>query len=292
MIVINNSNGKNERTDVSFQQIIKNEKKFKLKEIQTKDILQKEGLKNDNSASAKQLSNYCGKAGELKFNQLKLSRKGIMYRLNNFNLTVPQYYLMRLIFSLAAGIICFAVSKHIVYVMIAFIISFIGIDITFIELNEADNKKVLSDICNIYVVLNIDISNGMYLSDCLNHIKATVSNKRLKIAIDELIQNISNRNTTVDESLILFSNRFSLKEIETLSSCILEISKNGINDNYAKKISEESEQIILDINKKNADKINRYMSRLTIIFILYVIFLCVYWICINFNLSKLILIVS
>ena len=289
MIIMNNPNGENDNKNIFLQQI-KNEKKFKLKEIQTKN--KKEDLKNDNPVSAKQLSNYCDKTGKLEFNQLKLSRKGIMYRLNNFNLTILQYYLIRLVFSLVIGVIYFAVSKYIAYAMIVFIISFIGIDLVFIELNEADNKKVLSDICNIYTVLNIDISSGMYLSDCLNHIKTIVSSKRFKIAIDELIYNISNRNTTVDESLILFSNRFSLKEMETLSSCILEISKNGITDDYAKKISGESEQIILGINNKTADKINRCMSRLTIIFMLYVIFVCIYWICINFDLSKFILIVS
>ena len=112
--------------------------------------------------------------------------------------------------------------------------------------------------------------------DSLKHISENIKNLRLKYAFDELISNINNNKTTIDESLLLFNNRFTSDDINNLSLCILKIIKTGINEDIKKEIKKNIEKIITEItkeiNNKEKDNISTITNCFTILSIIIVIY--------------------
>lgn len=242
---------------------------------------------------AKQLSNYCDNRGKPRINQLKLSRLGIMYHLNNYDLTYSKYIGYKSIISgiitIIITLILLLTTKYFYIGLISFPIIYILIGNYYKGLNRKDNKDILSDISNIYTILTIDFSSGVYVNECFNHIKEIVKNKRLKFAFDELIQNINNRDISIDESILLFNNRFSSKELEKISKYIIDMIKLGINEELTTKLNKESGLIITNINKTYAIQTINHITLIANIFTFFVVCFIGYFIWKHFNLNIFIL---
>lgn len=237
-------------------------------------------LKN-NDAKYNILSDYYNKNNVLDSNRLKYSKNGTMYRMNNYNLTLSQIYLLNIfigaIFYILISIFCYIfVSKTIIIDLIIGIIGFIIAPIYRSIQNSKDNNIIKKDICNIYILLNTDLNKDMLIYDSLKHISENIKNQRLKYAFDELINNINNNKTTIDESLLLFNNRFTSDDINNLSLCILKIIKTGINEDIKKGIKKNIEKIITEItkeiNNKEKDNISIITNCFTILSIIIVIY--------------------
>ncbi len=237
-------------------------------------------LKN-NDAKYNILSDYYNKNNVLDSNRLKYSKNGTMYRMNNYNLTLFQIYLLNIfigaIFYLLISIFCYIfVSKTIIVDLIIGIIGFIVAPIYRSIQNSKDNNIIKKDICNIYILLNTDLNKDILIYDSLKHISENIKNLRLKYAFDELISNINNNKTTIDESLLLFNNRFTSDDINNLSLCILKIIKTGINEDIKKEIKKNIEKIITEItkeiNNKEKDNISTITNCFTILSIIIVIY--------------------
>lgn len=237
-------------------------------------------LKN-NDAKYNILSDYYNKNNVLDSNRLKYSKNGTMYRMNNYNLTLSQIYLLNIfigaIFYILISIFCYIfVSKTIIIDLIIGIIGFIVTPIYRSIQNSKDNNIIKKDICNIYILLNTDLNKDMLIYDSLKHISENIENLRLKYAFDELINNINNNKTTINESLLLFNNRFTSDDINNLSLCILKIIKTGINEDIKKEIKKNIEKIITEItkeiNNKEKDNISTITNCFTILSIIIVIY--------------------
>lgn len=286
-MVIINKNGEELDEDTPIL-INKTQKKSNfIKKKQLREIKQNK-INKENKViltEAKQLSFYCDNFGKPNKIQLKLSKNGTMYHLHNFSLSPIVFYLGVFISSIMIGCISFFITKSLIASIVCSVLTYIGVLFIFEELNRIDNQNILSDICNIYTILNIDISSGKYINDCLKHIQETVNNYRLKVAFNELIQNLKNRNTTIDESLILFNDRFNSKDLIKLSGYINQMIKNGINEEITIKLSKEAGQIIADINKNSAKKAKTHIGLIANLFIVITIAFVLCFFVYNFNLS-------
>lgn len=245
-------------------------KRFKLKEIQTY-IPKKKELTGEH----KFLSDYCNNQGQINKAKIRLSQLGIMYRFNNYSLNPIVFYGIEIGASIILSVIIVMLSKLGIVFIPIFILGFLGLFTIMIHsADSSDNNSMQMDICTIYTVLNADISNGVYLNNCLKHMTDIVNSKRLKYALEELILNIKDTGTTVDEALILFTDRFTSKDIQKLSGYIKQLVTMGINDDIRNKINRETIQIISDMNNENngADTaINKLVSGL-FVFVLFIAF--------------------
>lgn len=224
------------------------------KRLELKDIKTYTSKRKENEENHKYLSDYYDKSGRLNTMQLYLSKIGVMYRLNNYSLN--PYILLGILIGAGFGIsviISLICKLEYFFIPIIALVIGIGIILVFLQLNSTDNTGILMDICNIYTILNTDISNGVYLSDCLSHIRGITNNKRLQYALDELILNIKDNKTTIDESLILFANRFNSKEIQKLTGLLKRYITTGINDEFIEQVNKQTGQIITSINNDSGN---------------------------------------
>ena len=249
MEIIDTKKEKSVITEELLKQEFAPKKKLKLQDIRTYSPKKKE-----NEKSHKYLSDYYDKSGRLNTAQLYLSKMGVMYRFNNYALN--PYVLLGILAGasfVVSVIITLACKLSCIFIPVIALAVIISIVVIFLQLNSTDNTSVLMDICNIYTVLNTDISNGVFLSDCLVHMKEIVNNKRLKYALEELILNIKDDKTTIDESLILFANRFNSKEIQKLTGIIKRYITSGINDEFIELVNKQTSQIISGINNSSGN---------------------------------------
>lgn len=277
MEIIDTKKEKSAITEELLKQEFAPKKKLKLQDIKTYSPKKKE-----NEKSHKYLSDYYDKSGRLNTMQLYLSKTGIMYRFNNYALN--PYVLLGILtgVSFAISVIISLICKlNCIFIPVIALAVIISIMVIFLQLNNTDNTSILMDICNIYTVLNTDISNGVFLSDCLVHMKEIVNNKRLKYALEELILNIKDDKTTIDESLILFANRFNSKEIQKLTGIIKRYITSGINDEFIELVNKQTSQIISGINN-NSGNITIGMSKIIGNLYVFIMFIAVvYYIYVN-----------
>lgn len=233
------------------EEILKKEfapkKKFTLKDIKTYTPKRKEII-----GEHKYLSDYYNKSGKIDYIKLSLSKTGVMYRLNNYDLNPFIFYGCIFGASFIVSIIAGIISHYMILIPILTIMLIIGAVFTIQSSNDSDNKQMLMDICNVYTIFNTDVSNGVYLSDCLSHMQDVISNKRLKYALEELILNIKDSKTTIDESLILFTNRFNSQEIQVLSGMLKQFITSGVNDEFKNDVNKQTAKIISDVNNGNS----------------------------------------
>lgn len=262
----------------------KEKKKVNVKKIKEIKINENKNISIKNKKiKTKKLSDYCNKDGKINKSQLELSKKGVMYRFNKYNLTQLQYIMIKIIISLLISFIFLYESRKIIVFLISFISIYICLNIYITIKNKEDNTNILYDICNIYIMLNININKGMYINDILKDISLKINNTRLKYAFDELICNINSRDSTIDEAIILFNNRFDSKEYEKLSIYISEIIKQGITEEIVNRINNETGLIIDDINNKYAEKSEESISIIADISVVLGMVLIIYWMFINYQ---------
>lgn len=215
--------------------------------------------------------------------RLKYSRNGTMYRLNNYNLTLFQIDLLNIfvnviIYLLVLSFCYFFISKIIIVDCIVGLIGLTAIPLYRKIQNNNDNDMIKKDICNIYILLNSDLDKGELIYDSLKHISENIDNERLKYAFCELVFNINNNKTTIDEAILLFNNRFMSDNINILSACISKIIKIGINENIKKEINDNTRNIIIEINKKINNKEKNNISTITNSFVMLSIIIVIYFI--------------
>lgn len=277
MEIIDTKKEKSVITEELLKQEFAPKKKLKLQDIRTYSPKRKE-----NEKSHKYLSDYYDKSGRLNTMQLYLSKMGVMYRFNNYALN--PYVLLGILAGasfVVSVIISLACKLSCIFIPVIALVVIISIIAVFLQLNSTDNTSILKDICNIYTVLNTDISNGVFLSDCLMHMKEIVNNKRLKYALEELILNIKDDKTTIDESLILFANRFNSKEIQKLTGIIKRYITSGINDEFIELVNKQTSQIISWINNSSGN-ITIGMSKITgNLYVLVMFVVIIYYVYVN-----------
>ena len=182
--------------------------------------------------------------GTMDYRKQMLSRRGIMYRTKNYDLTPAYYMVLRIGVGLLVGALCFGLTFKFPVFLIGFILGFAGVPIYFKYEDNKDNQEMLMDIYNTYSNLKIQMAAGIYIRECLEYTYDMVTNKRYKAALEELIINFSDKTISSTDAVMIFKNRFHSHEIDKLASLISSFMQYGMNANHADDIMAEIQGII------------------------------------------------
>ena len=175
------------------------------------------------------------KKGRLSAQQNFISKTGIMYRFNRYDLKPSEYVLVRVFTGLLVSARVFLVSMS-PLALIGLPIGYVGINVIFKILNNKDNEEMRMDIYNTYANLKIQLTSGIYIGDGLEYTYKIVQNKRYKEALKELLLNFSDKTVTSTEAVEIFRNRFDSKEIDKLCSMIEAFAEYGVSEHYLNEI--------------------------------------------------------
>ena len=146
-------------------------------------------------------------AGEMGAQRLKLSRYGIMYRFEDYNMTPSKYMVIRLFAGLIVFAILFVAGLN-WFSLIGIPAGYILMDVLMKAMNDSDNKKMEMDIYQTYATLKIQLASNIYINNALEYVYQITTSKRYKDALKELVLNLSDKTITMEESVEIFRNRF------------------------------------------------------------------------------------
>lgn len=182
--------------------------------------------------------------GTMDYRKQQLSRRGIMYRTKNYDLTPAYYMILRIGVGLLIGALAFALFFNPAALIIGFLLGFAGVPVYFKYEDNKDNEEMLMDIYNTYSNLKIQMAAGIYIRQCLEYTYDMVTNKRYKEALYELVSNFSDKTVSSTDAVMIFKNRFHSQEIDKLAALIGSFMQYGMNANHADDIMTEIQGII------------------------------------------------
>lgn len=183
-------------------------------------------------------------AGTMDYKKLFLSRRGIMYRMKNYEMTPAYYLILRICIGFLGSALLFLLSGNMLATVIGFPLGFFGVSAYFRYEDKKDNQDILMDIYNTYSNIKIQMSAGIYIRQCLEYTYDMVVNERYKEALKELIQNFSDKTVSSSDAVLIFKNRFHCSEIDKLSALLSSFMQYGMNANHADDIMTEIQGII------------------------------------------------
>lgn len=224
-------------------------------------------------------------SGTMPYKKLMLSRRGIMYRVNNYDLS-PGYYL---VLKVSVGILISALAFLLVMkwymLLIGFAIGYFGVPLYFRYENNKDNEEMMMDIYNTYANIKIQMGAGIYIRECLEYTYEMVTNKRYKQALRELILNFSDKTVSSTDAVSVFKNRFDSQEIDKLAALISSFLQYGINANHTDDIMTEIQGLIQADTLKKEHDIEMKAEMVTFAFFGVIIAMVVFMIFSSFSLG-------
>ena len=176
--------------------------------------------------------------------RLTMSKYGVMYHMENYNMS-PTYYMgFRLVIGIAifAVLVIFDVKNPMI--VLAIPAGYFGVPILFKLINSSDNKEMLIDIFNTYANINIQLKVGQYIANALEYSYHTAKSKRYKEAMGELVLNMADKTVTIEESIQIFQNRFASNEIDKLCMMLRTLMRYGNNEEFTQDLLDEIKEII------------------------------------------------
>ena len=222
----------------------------------------------------KAVDNAIGKTDSFYFNRDNLtaimSKYGLMAMLNDYNLEPSTFIMIKfgigIIFAFFGVLIIPGVIGKIVIFVVAFLIGFVFLDQLLKIQNKSDNDDMNDDIIQIYSILKTNAKADEYIIDSLIECQRSISNKRLKQALNELNNNVLSSRVTPDEAVDIFNSRFDNQHIDNLAIIIKQSLKTGRTTTM---LSDISKQIQIMNNAKSAmmrDKIKRKTAGIQVAF--------------------------
>ena len=188
-----------------------------------------------------------------------MSKYGLMHMVRDYNLEPSTFIIIKLIFSLLAGI---AMLVSVPTILLKIILAVAGVifgffipDLILKASNHSDNVKMQEDIITIYNILKIHAKAGVHITDSLIECQRSVAEPRLKEALLEMNNTIVAGQTTMADAVDNFNARFDNEQIDNLSVIIKQTFKTG-----------KSEEILMDVTKQieDANKIHTQNSEDTL----------------------------
>ena len=182
-----------------------------------------------------------GKGAQLR---LEMSKYGVMYHMENYNMS-PAYYLgFRAIIGLAIFVVLVIFDVKSPLIILAIPAGYFGVPLLFKIMNSSDNKEMLIDIFNTYANINIQLKVGQYIANALEYSYHTAKSKRYKEAMGELILNMADKTVTIEDAIQVFQNRFSSNEIDKLCMMMRSLMRYGNNEEFTQDLLDEVKEII------------------------------------------------
>lgn len=239
-----------------------------LKQLHKSDI-------NVQEITRKEINNTLKERGVFKKQELKLSKLGIMYRANDYTLTPSWYVVVRTFAGAVVFLLLLLLTKS-YFSILGFPVGYIGLEMYYKSQNKQDNKEILMDLYSTYATLKIQSEAGIYIFDSLEDVYADVQNNRYKIALGELITNLSDKTLSISDALEIFKNRFDSKDIDKLCSLLNSQLIYGVQPSYSKEIMNEINNIIYTDSLYVEDTLEHKSGLLVFCFFLIIILIIGY----------------
>lgn len=189
-------------------------------------------------------SKYYAKHTEMTPKKLDMSRRGIMYRMGDYNFSPFNYLLMRLAVGAVAALVGYLVFARAALLIPLFVVGFFATDWYFTHENRVDNEEMMMDIYNTYANIKIQMSSGVYIRECMEYTYSMARNERFRQAVGELVLNFSDRTMSSFEAVQIFKNRFDNSEIDKLASMMSSFLQYGMNTHHADDIMTEIQSLL------------------------------------------------
>ena len=198
-----------------------------------------------------------------------LSRKGFMYRFNDYELVPLTYLLFKIIFTIA---FCFITNLFFGFsplsLVVSLILGFFLIDIIFNTLNKHDNEAMAEDIQNLYFTFIVHAKAGVHVLDSIRICMIECDNKRLKEALNEFINIVSTNRGSIIDAINILRNRFDNKDITNFCAALRQAEETGYS---AKMISSLLEQINAKEEAQNYEKEKSSERKMMLLLVAFII---------------------
>lgn len=186
--------------------------------------------------------------------QIQLKKLGADVFLKD-QITVSQWYIYKLVWAIGAAFLTVFLSKvfngeiSIVAVFIVGVAGFFFMDLYLRMRNKSSNEEMMTDIMEMSRSVLYGKRGGQYITDALKDSVIVVENKRLKLALIRLSNNLDS-GLSIDECLQELELSFSSGEISAFCTVIKSLQSTGQVDESLKVLENNIEREQISVNKR------------------------------------------
>ena len=186
--------------------------------------------------------------------QIQLKKLGADVFLKD-QITVSQWYIYKLIWALAFAFVTIFLSKvftgevAFVVVFLVGVAGFFFMDLYLRMRNKSSNEEMMTDIMEMSRSVLYGKRGGQYITDALKDSVMVVENKRLKLALIRLSNNLDS-GMSIDECLQELELSFSSGEISAFCTVIKSLQSTGQVDEALKVLENNIEREQVSVNKR------------------------------------------
>ena len=186
--------------------------------------------------------------------QIQLKKLGADVFLKD-QITVSQWYIYKLIWSVAFVFVTIFLSKvftgEVAFVVVFFagVAGFFFMDLYLRMKNKSSNEEMMTDIVEMSRSVLYGKRGGQYITDALKDSVIVVENKRLKLALIRLSNNLDS-GMSIDECLQELELSFSSGEISAFCTVIKSLQSTGQVDESLKVLENNIEREQVSVNKR------------------------------------------
>lgn len=127
------------------------------------------------------------------------------------------------------------------------------------HMNKRDNEKMLTELDLVYSALVIQIRAGVYVTDALAECYGSVSQVRLRDALQTLSSDIVMK-ADLDNALEKLQSQFNNRYIDSLCITILQAMESGQAVELLGDISEQIKDMEINLQQKKKEQLNRSVT--------------------------------
>lgn len=186
--------------------------------------------------------------------QIQLKKLGADVFLKD-QITVSQWYIYKLVWAIGSAFLTVFLSKvftgeiSIVAVFIVGVAGFFFMDLYLRMRNKSSNEEMMTDIMEMSRSVLYGKRGGQYITDALKDSVIVVENKRLKLALIRLSNNLDS-GLSIDECLQELELSFSSGEISAFCTVIKSLQSTGQVDESLKVLENNIEREQISVNKR------------------------------------------
>lgn len=126
-------------------------------------------------------------------------------------------------------------------------------------LDKKDNEQMLNELDMVYSALGIQIRAGVYVTDALSECYGSVTQIRLRDALQNLSSDIVMK-ADLDSALERFQGQFNNRYIDSLCITILQAMESGQAVELLGDIAEQIKDMELTLQQKKKEQLNRSVT--------------------------------
>lgn len=186
--------------------------------------------------------------------QIQLKKLGADVFLKD-QITVSQWYIYKFIWALAFAFVTIFLSKAFtgevafIVVFLVGVAGFFFMDLYLRMRNKSSNEEMMTDIMEMSRSVLYGKRGGQYITDALKDSVIVVENKRLKLALIRLSNNLDS-GMSIDECLQELELSFSSGEISAFCTVIKSLQSTGQVDESLKVLENNIEREQVSVNKR------------------------------------------